>query len=44
MFAAHLQNWFDYNLAWNKSEYGNVDSVRIHPKLLWVPDLLMYNR
>eukprot|EP00095_Tigriopus_kingsejongensis_P005353 maker-scaffold34_size539781-snap-gene-1.8 protein:Tk05353 transcript:maker-scaffold34_size539781-snap-gene-1.8-mRNA-1 annotation:"nicotinic acetylcholine receptor subunit a6 isoform xii" len=36
-------NWTDYNLGWNRSEYGNVDSVRIHPKRLWVPDLLMYN-
>jgi hypothetical protein len=39
-----LQNWTDYNLAWNKSEYGDVENVRIHPKKLWVPDLLMYNR
>ncbi|XP_059082204.1 neuronal acetylcholine receptor subunit alpha-7-like isoform X2 [Tigriopus californicus] len=36
-------NWNDYNLGWNQSEYGNVDGVRIHPKRLWVPDLLMYN-
>ena len=38
------QNWKDYNLVWNKSEYGDVDSVRIHPRRLWTPDLLMYNR
>jgi len=35
--------WNDYQLNWNSSEYGGVDSIRIHPKLLWTPDLLMYN-
>ncbi|XP_071749437.1 neuronal acetylcholine receptor subunit alpha-7 isoform X2 [Lepeophtheirus salmonis] len=35
--------WNDYNLIWNKSEYGNVDAVRIHPRKIWTPDLLMYN-
>ena len=24
--------------------YGGVESIRIHPKLMWTPDLLMYNR
>lgn len=37
-------NWNDYNVRWNKSDYGGIDSVRIHPKRLWTPDLLMYNR
>ncbi|XP_023332222.1 neuronal acetylcholine receptor subunit alpha-7 isoform X6 [Eurytemora carolleeae] len=35
--------WEDYQLKWNKSEFDGVDSVRIHPKFLWTPDLLMYN-
>jgi nicotinic acetylcholine receptor len=34
----------DYQLHWNTTEYGGVESIRIHPKLLWTPDLLMYNR
>ena len=41
---AFLQEWKDYNVIWNKSEYGDIDSVRIHPRKLWTPDLLMYNR
>jgi len=35
--------WNDYNLAWNTSEYGNIDNVRIDPRRIWTPDLLMYN-
>merc|ERR550519_1291120 len=36
-------NWLDYQLNWNMSEYGGVRSIRVHPKLIWTPDLLMYN-
>ena len=39
-----LQEWMDVNLAWNESEYGNVQDVRIPPSSLWKPDILMYNR
>jgi len=35
--------WEDVNLAWNTSEYGNVEDVRIPPSALWKPDILMYN-
>ena len=34
----------DVNLAWNESDYGNVQDVRIPPSSLWKPDILMYNR
>ena len=39
-----LKVWEDYQLNWNASEYGGIDSIRIHPRLIWTPDLLMYNR
>ncbi|XP_068211459.1 neuronal acetylcholine receptor subunit alpha-7-like isoform X7 [Palaemon carinicauda] len=35
--------WLDYNLRWNKSDYGGVADLRIPPKFLWTPDVLMYN-
>ena len=38
------QEWKDYKLAWNKSEYGNVQSIRIAPNDIWTPDILLYNR
>merc|ERR550519_1527896 len=35
--------WQDYQLTWNSSEFGGVDSVVINPRHLWIPDLLLYN-
>jgi len=35
--------WTDINLAWNKSEYNDIVDIRIPPKYIWKPDLLMYN-
>ena len=26
------------------TDYGGVDSVVIHPRNLWIPDILLYNR
>ena len=39
-----LKEWTDHNLIWNESDYGGVADLRIHPKYLWTPDILMYNR
>ena len=39
-----VQEWSDINLAWNKSEYEDIKDIRIPPKYIWKPDLLMYNR
>ncbi|ETN62386.1 hypothetical protein AND_005921 [Anopheles darlingi] len=38
-----LEEWNDYNLRWNDSEYGGVRDLRITPNKLWKPDVLMYN-
>ena len=40
----YFQEWNDVNLKWNKSEFGNIQDIRIPPKHIWKPDLLMYNR
>ena len=39
-----FQEWNDVNLKWNKSDFGNIQDIRIPPKHIWKPDLLMYNR
>ena len=39
-----FKEWTDTNLIWNKSEYGDIQDIRIPPKYIWKPDLLMYNR
>ena len=43
-FVLCVQEWTDVNLKWNKSEYGDVEDIRIPPHKLWKPDVLMYNR
>ena len=42
--SVFAQEWTDYNLQWNESEYGGVKDLRITPNKLWKPDILMYNR
>ncbi|XP_059080785.1 neuronal acetylcholine receptor subunit alpha-7-like isoform X12 [Tigriopus californicus] len=36
-------DWKDVNMVWNKSEYGNIEDIRMPPQKLWKPDVLMYN-
>ncbi len=38
------QEWKDYKLDWNETEYGGVKSIRLPSKMIWTPDILMYNR
>ncbi|XP_011674150.1 neuronal acetylcholine receptor subunit alpha-7 isoform X2 [Strongylocentrotus purpuratus] len=35
--------WTDPTLAWNKSEYGGLDKIRVLPDMIWRPDILVYN-
>ncbi|KAH9524882.1 Acetylcholine receptor subunit alpha-type acr-16, partial [Bulinus truncatus] len=37
-------NWTASNLKWNKEDFGNVSSIRVPKSMVWVPDILMYNR
>ncbi|KAL4623923.1 neuronal acetylcholine receptor subunit alpha-2-like [Arapaima gigas] len=37
------QEWNDYKLRWNPSEYENVTSIRVPSELIWVPDIVLYN-
>ncbi|XP_024085259.1 neuronal acetylcholine receptor subunit alpha-7 isoform X2 [Cimex lectularius] len=41
--ASIVEEWNDYNLRWNESEYGGVKDLRITPNKIWRPDVLMYN-
>jgi len=38
------QEWRDYKLSWNESEFDGVKSIRLPSKDIWTPDILMYNR
>lgn len=38
-----LKEWTDYKLAWNPSQYGDIDVVEIPSSDIWVPDIVLYN-
>lgn len=35
--------WNDYKLKWDPADYNNITTIRLPQKLLWKPDILMYN-
>ncbi|CAF0749300.1 unnamed protein product [Brachionus calyciflorus] len=37
------QEWKDERLIWNKSEYNNLDKIRLPCNRLWLPDIVLYN-
>ena len=37
-------NKMEQNDIFVPCRYGGVESIRIHPRLMWTPDLLLYNR
>lgn len=38
------QEWHDYKLRWDPSDYENVTSIRIPSELIWRPDIVLYNK
>ena len=39
-----VQDWRDYKLRWNASEYGGVTSITVPASRIWIPDVVLYNR
>nr|XP_020663723.1 neuronal acetylcholine receptor subunit beta-4 [Pogona vitticeps] len=37
------QEWTDYRLAWEPSEYDGIKKLRIPAKKVWLPDIVLYN-
>ncbi|CAL8107986.1 unnamed protein product [Calicophoron daubneyi] len=35
--------WVDHLLRWDPSNYSNIREVRIPPKFVWTPDIVLYN-
>ena len=35
--------WNDYRLSWNSTNFGGIESLRINPQNLWIPDITLYN-
>lgn len=42
--ARPTQEWTDYKLRWDPSDYENVTSIRIPSELIWRPDIVLYNK
>jgi hypothetical protein len=43
-----LKSWHQYmwsapELTWNPDEYGGVKSIRVNPKAIWTPDVVLFN-
>jgi hypothetical protein len=37
-----FQTWNDYNLRWDPEEYGNITSLRVTAKKIWIPGIFYY--
>ncbi|XP_037079304.1 acetylcholine receptor subunit alpha-like 1 [Pollicipes pollicipes] len=38
-----VQEWTDYKLSWNPSDYGEVRTLRVPAEQIWLPDIVLYN-
>jgi hypothetical protein len=46
MQVHHLpaQVWNDPRLSWNSSEHSNITEIQLPAKVLWTPDVVVFNR
>ena len=38
------QKWRNLLLTWQPEKYGGIKRVRIEPTLIWIPDIVLYNK
>jgi len=38
------QMWKDYRLAWNPSDFDNITKVQLPSDMIWLPDIVLYNK
>ena len=39
-----FQKWKNPFLAWKPEDYNGIKSINVDPKLVWKPDLVLYNK
>lgn len=39
-----FQRWKNELLTWKRENYNGVKIIRIDPSLVWIPDIVLYNR
>lgn len=40
----HPQQWIDYRLAWNASDYYGIEIIRVPCNTVWLPDIVLENK
>lgn len=43
-FSLPLQMWTNPFLRWDPAKYGGIQFINIDPKLIWKPDIILYNK
>ena len=39
-----IQQWADYRVTWNTSDYGDLEFLLVHASKVWKPELLLNNK
>ena len=39
-----FQKWKNPFLAWKPEDYNGIKNINVDPKLVWKPDLVLYNK
>ena len=39
-----LQEWHDDKLRWDPEEYGGVEEIYVPSEIIWLPDIILYNK
>ncbi|WAQ99870.1 ACH92-like protein [Mya arenaria] len=47
--GCHIRNlsasiWHDERISWRKEDYNGLEVVRLPARLLWLPDIVLYNK
>ncbi|XP_028399064.1 neuronal acetylcholine receptor subunit alpha-10-like isoform X2 [Dendronephthya gigantea] len=37
------QKWYNPYLRWDKTKYGNLSTINVPSKKIWIPDIVLYN-
>ena len=39
-----FQEWLDYKFKWHPDEYGGVTELYVPSEVIWLPDIVLYNK
>ena len=44
LYFVCYKRWKNQLLTWQREEYDGIKTIRINPSLVWIPDIVLYNR